>query len=366
LIRQLRRLARPLPVAGRGALALTVYAEPLDGVQTAAPSGYKPVPAAEQGFEGVACLDDAARAAVLYTAIWQRHHFEWARLAAEGLLSFVVYMQAEDGRFANFILDWNGRKNLSGPTSYLGGWSWGVRGMHALASAAASFGSPEYADRFRLGLPWLDQPAPYLDQRAVCVLGALDFWQATRSPDLAARALAWSEEIAASRLGPLLPNASGQTTVHLWAHLQETALARAALAFDRPDLARVARDSAEALFVPGVERSFAAQRTLPFDVSCAVIGLQAVAEATGEQRYAEQAELARQWFHGRNAANEAMYDRQRGRVYDGIDEGRVNPGSGAESNIEGALALLDSLPWHLYDRPAGRSVRASSRKNWRA
>ena len=35
-----------------------------------------------------------------------------------------------------------------------------------------------------------------------------------------------------------------------------------------------------------------------------------------------------------------MYDRRRGLVYDGVDEGRVSRNSGAESNIEGALVLL--------------------------
>lgn len=356
MIRQLRWLTRPLPAAGPGALALAIYAEPLDG-------SYKPVAADEQGFEGVACLDDAARAVVLYCDIWQRHRFEWAREAAEGLLCFVCFMQNEDGRFANFILDWDGRKNLTGPTSILGGWSWGVRGMRALARGLAAFGTDEYAERFLKGQPWLDQKAPYFDQRAVCVLAALDFWQATGSADLADRALVWSEEIAAGRLGAVLPDKTGQRTVHLWGHLQEAALARVAIAFDRPGLARIACDSAEELFVPCVERAFAAHRTLPFDVSCAVLGLQAVAEATGEERYAEQAHLAREWFNGRNAANRPMYDQRRGLVYDGIDDGRVNPASGAESNVEGALALFDSLPWGKYGRPPLRSVRASLKKN---
>jgi hypothetical protein len=35
-----------------------------------------------------------------------------------------------------------------------------------------------------------------------------------------------------------------------------------------------------------------------------------------------------------------VYDRRRGVVYDGIDDGRLSRNSGAEANIEGALALL--------------------------
>jgi len=47
-----------------------------------------------------------------------------------------------------------------------------------------------------------------------------------------------------------------------------------------------------------------------------------------------------------------VYDEASGRVYDGIDGTRMNLNSGAESNIEGALALFDSLPWDRYEGAA--------------
>jgi hypothetical protein len=50
--------------------------------------------------------------------------------------------------------------------------------------------------------------------------------------------------------------------------------------------------------------------------------------------------LAERRFSGRNTAGRPVYDTRRGLVYDGIDHGTVNRNSGAESNIEGALALL--------------------------
>ena len=351
MIRQLRRLTRAVPAADPGAQALAVYAEARDGV-------FALRAAAEQGFEGVACVDDAARAVVLYCEIWRRHGHPWARAAADGLLRFIAFMQEPDGRFVNFILDWGGRKNLVGPSSRPGGWAWQARAMHALACGVATFGAVAWDHHFRLGLPWLDRSAPYLDVRAVCVLAALEYYAATGAADVAARALAWAEEIADSRpvdlpTGrplPILPDAPDRSEVHLWGHLHEAALARAGRVFGRADLVAAARASAEALFVPAVARGFAAPRTLPFDVSCAVFGLAAVAEATGDTRYAEQADLARAWFEGRNAAGRPMYDRRRGLVHDGIDDGCVNPNSGAESNIEAALALLDGLPWGRYAR----------------
>ena len=89
-----------------------------------------------------------------------------------------------------------------------------------------------------------------------------------------------------------------------------------------------------------VESGFDHDRALPFDVSCTVAGLAALARATSTERYAAAQARGRQWFHGRNTAGRPVYDSHRGRVYDGIDHGQVSRNSGAESNIEGGLALL--------------------------
>jgi hypothetical protein len=307
-------------------------------------------PAAEQGFEGVACVDDAARAAVLYTTLWQRHRLPWARDAAVGLLAFVRAMQTGDGTFVNFMLDWNGRKNLTTTTSMPGDGPWVARAMHALACGASAFGDTDCAESFKKGLPWLDRATPYLDVKAVRVLAALEYWRTTGADDVAARALAWANEIADAADENVLPDQVGLAQIHLWGHLQEAALADAGMAFGRPDLVEAARRSAEAALIPPLEQHFPGATVLPFDVSCVVRGLDAVAAATGESRYERMASLARAWFDGRHTAAAPVYNRAAGLVFDGIDDGRVSQNSGAEANIEGALALLDSLPLHLYER----------------
>lgn len=355
MIRQLRRLTRPIPALAEGAYALTIYAE-------AHGDALAPRVAEEQGFEGVACVDDAARAAVLYATIWQRHRFPWARSGAEGMLRFVCAMQDEGGGFANFILDWDGRINRYGPTSEIGGWPWTARAMHALACGFLTFRTEEYRARFERGLACLDRWTPHMDLRAVALLAALTYWRATGAASAGSRALAWAEEIAACRNGDLLLDRAGQHEVHLWGHLQEAAVAEAGIGFGRADLIDAARRSADALLLPAAAHAFAAPRTLPFDVSCTVRGLDAVALATGDPHYAVAAARARAWFGGRNRARRTMYDRRRGLVYDGIDGTRRNANSGAESNIEGALALLDDLPWHRYDAwpaPAAANAKAT-------
>jgi hypothetical protein len=80
--------------------------------------------------------------------------------------------------------------------------------------------------------------------------------------------------------------------------------------------------------------------------------MDSLAVATDDPRYARLARLAREWFDGRNTAGLPVYDRDRGRVADGIDRGVVNRASGAESNIVAAESLLDDVVALLGRDPA--------------
>ena len=63
----------------------------------------------------------------------------------------------------------------------------------------------------------------------------------------------------------------------LWGHLQEAALARIGMEFGRDDLVRAAARSADAVLAPAARDAFPGPRSLPFDVSSTVAGLDAVA-----------------------------------------------------------------------------------------
>ena len=60
MLRQLAALTRPLPAAGPHALALAVYSGATG----------EHFEARESGVEGVACVDDAARASTLLYRLW--------------------------------------------------------------------------------------------------------------------------------------------------------------------------------------------------------------------------------------------------------------------------------------------------------
>ncbi len=352
MIRQIRRLTHAVPALGPVVSAIAIYSE-------ATPRGMKDRCAAESGFEGVACVDDTARLASLYIAHWRTSGEPHWRTAALRALAFVKAMQTRDGWFVNFISRWDGTKNMTGRTSADPLGPWLARACHALAEGAAAFGDKDCASAFERALPWLDEPTPYLDLRAVALLAVLEFAGARREPGMDERASRLAAEIHASRVRATLPDARSTSTIHLWGHLQECALAKAGTHFGNPQWVEAARASAERLLIPAVAHRFPGRTSIAFDVSCTVRGLDAVATATGEARYANYAALARAWFDGRNAAGMPVFDRARGLVYDGIDDGRVSPNSGAESNIEAGLALVTD-PRRRTPAPR-RPVRLRSR-----
>ncbi len=135
-------------------------------------------------------------------------------------------------------------------------------------------------------------------------------------------------------------NPDERGTPHLWAHIQEGVLAQVAGPLEDPSLLEAARASADRLLVPVVRDGFDAPSTSPYDVASVIWSLDRLREVDGEP-WAGLATEARAWFDGRNPAGSPVYDRARGRVADGIDDGRISANSGAEANLVAAEALTE-------------------------
>ncbi|MDP9265013.1 MAG: hypothetical protein M3O91_02675 [Chloroflexota bacterium] len=343
MLARLGRLLHPYPAAGPRALAPAVYADAQGHL----------VPASDRGFEGVACVDDAARALVLYCDLWNATGAECARDCALGLLDFVLWMQEPDGRFLNFVRDWDGTRNLDGPTSFAGGSFWHARAVRGLAKAWTTFGGARVRAAIDRALPYMETAGVNPDVGAVHVLAALDLAEDDADGRLRSFIERRSDEIAGCRDGDVLANYPGEPLPHLWGHLQEGVLAEASRYLGRADLLDAARASAHALLEPVIQSSFALPRVEPYGVAAVVYGMDRLHQVTGSALYAELAALARAWFDGRNAAGVPAYDRAAGAFRDGIDEGRLNPNSGAESNIVGAQALLAEVAAWLTRDPRG-------------
>ena len=334
MLDQLERLSRPVPAAGPNALAIAVYADAAD----------RTFPAADLGYEGVACVDDAARALVLYLDLWEATHLAPLRSRAEGIVDFLLYMQQDDGLFLNFIWDWEGRRNTTGPTSFPGGGFWHARGVRGLAKAAMLLGDQRAARAMERGIaPIREMRDVPPDIRSVHALMTIELIRAGRMSEMRPELSAWADQIAALRRGPVLLDNPDAAAPHLWAHIQEGVLAEAGALLGRPDLMQIARESALAYLAPLIESGFDEPVVQPYGVASAIYSVERLATLTGDPYFADLTKKARAWFDGRNPSNRVVYDRNAGRVHDGIDEGVLNLHSGAESNIVGAQALFDDV-----------------------
>ena len=118
-------------VNGRSVRVVALYAEAPDYRPTGSPS--------RDGSEGIACVDDAARAALVYLRAYEETGDARDRDEAHGLLQFVAAMEQGDGEFLNFI-DTQGRPNRDAPSSRKSMSYWAARSVWALAEGVRVFG----------------------------------------------------------------------------------------------------------------------------------------------------------------------------------------------------------------------------------
>lgn len=81
--------------------------------------------------EGIACVDDVARAAVVYLNHYEQTKDKTSLEKAKKALNFVMYMQADDGEFYNFIFD-DYSINTDGSTSKKSFDWWAARAMWSI------------------------------------------------------------------------------------------------------------------------------------------------------------------------------------------------------------------------------------------
>lgn len=335
--------------------------------------------------EGIAAVDDVARAVLVYLAFYHRTGDPQALELARAGLNFILHMQAEDGEYYNFILDRDGTINKDGRTSYKNwGW-WAARGQWALAAGYGSFidQDPDFAEQLKeaylLGEEALGDaigpvgayeelhgekiPAWFIengsDLSSLAVLGLLEYYAVepnSRTKQLVANL---ANAVAAYQLGgsgeyPFSAHPSNTTSTalwHAWGSHQVHALAWAGQTFARQDWIDSAQKAADTFFVRLLATDLINEMLplpkrggqIAYGMEVITSGFWALYQATGEERYACYAGLTTSWLFGNNMAGVEMYDPQSGRVFDGIDgpsSFRVNRNSGAESTIEGLYALM--------------------------
>lgn len=348
-------------------------------------AGYRPVGAAG---EGVSCVDDVARALIVYLEHYEltgdRASLEHARDA----IAFLAYMRQDDGTYANFVHA-DGSLNLTGPTSRPGVNWWMARAMWGLAKAYRVFeavDADQAASIAALLAPSVQRlvnevrarqrpgaaPQPVIAGGGADVSAIFLMALSLLEPGFPDREIqgALHETAAALALGlrayqagdaatppyrAVAPDPGSPAVWTGWGSHGMEALALAARAFDEPEWLLWAAEIAHALatYLAAGPGALAAQGPAPilfpqiaYDQSPLVRGLALLHEATGNPLYSDLALLAASWLFGNNPAGERVHHLPSGRTYDGIDgeawgvPGRVNYNAGAESTIEGLSILL--------------------------
>lgn len=329
--------------------------------------------------EGIACVDDAARAAVVYLRHYELTGEASSRSKAEALLRFLMYMQTEDGLFYNFV--WNDELeiNRTHQNSRADAFEWwAARAVWALGEGARVLkeANPSLAEaaarRVERTYPHLrNMLARYgetaqqnnrtvprwlihqwaSDATSELLLGLVALDRAYPADELKEMIDHFASGIEMMQYGsmsvfPYGAHASWIDQWHGWGNSQSQALA-AAGRLEGPR--REAEHFFPRLLTAGWmhsmnldSRSVREFEQIAYATRTVAVGLSNLYERSGERRHAILAGLAAGWLTGNNIVGEPMYDPQRGYGYDGINNASsINRNAGAESTIESLYTILE-------------------------
>lgn len=359
--------------------------------------------------EGEACIDDAARAAVVYLRHFELTGNEESAEKAKQLLRFVMYMQTEDGLFYNFVFDNTLRKNTTHKNSVANevNW-WAGRAAWALGTGARVLA--EYDSSFaNMCLVSVDKLLPHVngvidaypntkmvsgyemptwlvgetgsDASSELLLGLVAASKVSSNGEYDNAINKLSEGIAKLQYGnlntaPYGAHLSWEGGWHGWGNSQTMALAEAG----KLESAIVeAENFFPILLVNGWFHSFELQNPsnkrdfeqIAYATRAASVGMIRLYEATNNDDYAIMAGLLASWFNGNNVANTKMYNSLHGYGFDGINNAsNVNKNAGAESTIEANFTVLEieqftlSNKWFYATSEAPQNLTKSG-KNYR-
>jgi hypothetical protein len=358
---------------------------------------YKYVPAVG---EGIACVDDAARASIAYLMHYEKfkdkHSLEQAKL----LLKFIFKMQAEDGGFYNFIYD-DLSINKFGQTSNNESFKWwACRALWAMGYAYNMFSKLNIerdlrdslalriektllkairtinkSDVYERFIAWNVPARGYwllengTDASAEAVLGASLYYEISRSETAKWVVEKLCKAISTYQFGdesnfPFCMHPSFTPNLyiwHSWGSRQSYALLVAGRIFNRQDWIESAIKEID-YFYRKMLFSFDLTDVKPYPQRNDQInyGITPIVQAfieygniSGDTTYKMYGGLYASWWLGNNIANHPVYDSSTGRFYDAVrKDGTMNLNAGAESVVEGLIGLQTVL----YDEIASKYV----------
>jgi len=340
--------------------------------------------------EGYACVDDAARAAIFYLEYYKAYNDSSSLIKYFNLVEFLVYMQAENGFFYNFIWTDNSiNKTFKTSVAEPNWWSW--RALWALMENYKNFKNsnddravrvsqcigkgieaikrsiPNSKGKIKIDgikLPaWLPSGTAS-DQSAILVLLLSEYYQNTGDKEILTYVTSLVQGIMMMQIKDKESEFNGaflswENTWHGWGNSQSYALLKAYLILKDEKIKVSALFELNNFYDQLIKRNFLSYfkvrkhhhqietvesnqfSQIAYNIRPMVFALLEAYNVTADSMYAIKAGRVAQWFTGKNPAGEVMYNPHSGIFYDGIEnENSINKNSGAESTIEGLLSLL--------------------------
>jgi hypothetical protein len=309
------------------------------------------IPNRKEGYT----TDDNARALIVASRSYMASKDVEMQRLANLYLSFLLYMQRNDGRLHNFlgydrkILDQVGSEECMGQTL----WACGTCVNTSLNLDETLLAKEIFDKTFRWAFGFKS-----LRAKAFSIIGLQQYSEAypeDKNPVLNVKVLAdylidWYDTASSSEWKWFEPYVT-----YANARLPQALLAAYVMTGNQKYY-QVGVDSLEFLlkvqlvenkFIPvgnkgwylkGGERTFYDQQ--PVEVSCTIDAISEAFRITGDERYRGLAQTVFEWFLGNNSKNLMVYDSETGGCYDGITLQGLNLNQGAESTLSYLLARL--------------------------
>jgi len=340
--------------------------------------------------EGIACVDDAARAAVFYLEHYKLYGNESSLIKAKKLLRFVLHMQANNGFFYNFIFDdYSINRDHKNSINEPNWWSW--RAMCALSEGYKYFVNidKEFSEDIYTSLEKVTEELKKIinveretksingedkitwlpiksgsDQASIIILSLLNYYEINKDESILEYINNLSDGILNVQKGdstnfPYSAFMSWENLWHAYGNLQSYSLLKASSVLERKDilLAAISEinyfykflmienylssfyiDKKNGEYIP---REIKQYSQIAYNFRVMVYACVKAYNITEDSSYASMAGEIASWFFGNNIADAQMYFPSSGICYDGINSKYViNKNSGAESTIEALLTLL--------------------------
>ena len=339
--------------------------------------------------EGIACVDDASRAAVFYLNNYQLHEDTASLIKSERLMEFLIFMQSENGFFYNFIFeDHSINKTHKNSVNEPNWWSWraiwalsegykiirdvdtklGKEILSVLVSSVEAAKKSFPKEKLTIEINGIKFPSwlpaeTASDQASVLVLALLNYFDETKDTSVIQNLNNLCDGILLMQKGdslkiPYYAFLSWQNVWHAYGNSQSYALLMASKILKRNDLKITALNEINFFYsylmnenylssfeIEKVDDSFKFSKKnkysqIAYNFRPMIFASLEAFELTGDSAYVFKSIEITKWFFGNNIAGKQMYYPSNGRCFDGIgSETEVNMNSGAESTIEVLLSL---------------------------